>query len=285
MNKKILEKINSLNITKKTKLEGGVTNNTYLLETPKGNFILRVAGFNTEDYIDRRAEIFNLKIAEKHGITPKIYEESQGTILMEYLEHDIELDKNVIKDKIIFNKILQKLYMLHNLNESFYSSFDIKNYIVLYQKKIIALNESFPEELMKAKPILDDCVSKLYQKYEPKLVPCHIDPKINNFILHKDKVYLIDWEYSNMADVYFDLANFTLTNELNESEENYFLHAYSEISGKNIIKEKYLLYKICTDYLWCFWHLIKLYQNENVKYNEGKWRERLYRALDNYRKL
>lgn len=96
---------------------------------------------------------------------------------------------------------------------------------------------------------------------------------------------MIDLEYSGMADQYFDLVNMSMTNNLSVIEENLFLESYEEHSGEKINKHKFLMYKISTDYLWIFWHLIKLEQNEMIDYNEQSWRNRLNRALKNLKLL
>lgn len=81
-----------------------------------------------------------------------------------------------------------------------------------------------------------------------------------------------------MADLYFELANFTLTNNLTSEEEKIFIDAYCKASGIEFIREKYLLYKFATDYLWIYWHLIKCQQNSMIEYNEMSWNKRLKRA-------
>ena len=84
-----------------------------------------------------------------------------------------------------------------------------------------------------------------------------------------------------MVDKYFDLVNLAMTNYLTEEQEEQCLRVYEECDSKPFIKEKYILYKVITDYLWLYWHLIKLNQGEMVEYNRKSWKNRLKRALDN----
>ena len=85
--------------------------------------------------------------------------------------------------------------------------------------------------------------------------------------------------YLDMADRYFDLVNLVMTNNLDVDQETKCLEMYEICSGEKIIREKYLLYKVFTDYLWLYWHLIKLQQGQMVEYNEKSWKKRLDRAL------
>lgn len=121
-------------------------------------------------------------------------------------------------------------------------------------------------------------MTRLFTDYPKELVSCHIDPKLNNFLKVGHRLYVIDWEYSGMADAYFELANLTLTNNLTVQEEELTLQKYFEISKQSMNRTKYLLYKFATDYLWIYWHLIKLHEKEMVEYNDMSWKKRLRRA-------
>lgn len=55
--------------------------------------------------------------------------------------------------------------------------------------------------------------------------------------------------------------------------------------GSGLLREKYLLLKVATDYLWIHWHLIKLGQGQMPAYNEASWRSRLDRAIGNLKRL
>lgn len=263
-------------------LDGGVTNNSYLIETDNGKYILRISGYGTSKYIDRDSEKYNLSIVAKLGISPKIFYIDSEIILMEYIDtNNYKLNKNIIYNSNMLTNVINVLYVLHSSKMQFYKEFNILKLIYLYKKTIDEMNKDLPLELKKIEFLLQDKLNILMSKYDKELVPCHIDPKFDNFLVSDNKIYLIDWEYSNMADVYFELANFSLTNNLNEDEEKIILETYFEISSQNFLLEKYILYKIVTDYLWIYWHLIKLYQGENIGYNKEKWIERLNRALKN----
>ena len=73
----------------------------------------------------------------------------------------------------------------------------------------------------------------IQNKYPMNLVPCHNDLKLNNFLKNCFEVFLLDWEYSGMCDLYFDLVNFVMTNTLNVDEEALFLNNH----GKQITRQ------------------------------------------------
>ena len=48
--------------------------------------------------------------------------------------------------------------------------------------------------------------------------PCHNDLLTANFIDDGSRIRIVDWEYAGMGDVYFDLANFAVNNDLSDEE-------------------------------------------------------------------
>jgi thiamine kinase-like enzyme len=57
-------------------------------------------------------------------------------------------------------------------------------------------------------------------------VPCHNDLLTANFLGTKDGIRIVDWEYAGMGDRYFDLANFSVNNELGDGDRASLLEAY-----------------------------------------------------------
>ena len=58
-----------------------------------------------------------------------------------------------------------------------------------------------------------------------ELHSCHNDLLNANFLIG-DKMYILDWEYAGMGDIFFDLANFSNNHELSEEQNELLLKAY-----------------------------------------------------------
>ena len=56
--------------------------------------------------------------------------------------------------------------------------------------------------------------------------PCHNDLVNANFIDDGTRIRIVDWEYAGMGDVFFDLASFSLNNELDRDGRRQLLEAY-----------------------------------------------------------
>jgi len=58
------------------------------------------------------------------------------------------------------------------------------------------------------------------------LVPCHNDLLPGNVLFADDRVWLLDFEYAGMNDVFFDLGNLSVNSELNHDAEERLLTLY-----------------------------------------------------------
>lgn len=273
---KIQEKVISMK-----PLLGGATNKTYEVLSDSGKkYTLRIPGKDTNQYIDRYNEMYNISKAGKLGIIPKVIcaDSQTGVLIMEYVENSTPCSVEKLHQRKTLQYICNALFTLHTSGIKFENEFNISTMRDMYRKYLLEIGGKIPDALLKVEHQMDEWVKYLYKNYPKELVSCHIDPKLNNFLQKGDKIYFIDWEYSGMADLYFELANFVLTNNLASNDEKIFIEVYCKTSGIDFIREKYLLYKMATDYLWVYWHLIKLQQNYMVKYNEMGWQKRLRRA-------
>lgn len=285
--KKIFEECMNSQCDEIDEIPGGLTNTSYKILSGDEIYVMRIPGVGTNEYIDRGIELNNMSKLNDLDIIPHIYYSNTdtGIIISKFIRNNRELNKDDLYNNELINQMNTSLAALHQSNRLFDDEFDIEVKIKEYQAVLKNMNCSYPDEVNVHLDLLEGLLNETFKKYPKQLVPCHIDPKLSNFLLSDGKIYMIDWEYSGNADLYFDLANMTLTNELSEEQERLFLESYTRCSKIDFIEEKYILYKILTDYLWIFWHLIKWYQGQMVEYNSRRWKERLDRALAHYRKL
>lgn len=263
-------------------LSGGVTNTTYQLFSQSGKtYALRIPGVGTNDYINRKDEMLNITTIDVLGIMPKVTsaDPETGVLIMEYLENSQPCAMEDVYNPMSLQRICRVLNAVHTSGGIFNNEFDIPQKQATYREHLKRMGGKPPLVLQKEEKRMDIWMQYLFLNYPKELVTCHIDPKLNNFLKKGMKLYLIDWEYSGMADVYFELANFSLTNNLTDTEEQLFLKCYFRVAGIQFDREKFLLYKFATDYLWIYWHLIKIQQKSMVEYNEMSWKKRLKRAL------
>lgn len=97
-------------------------------------------------------------------------------------------------------------------------------------------------------------------------VLCHQDLNPKNFIFEKEPK-LIDWEYADFNDRYFDLASFVVEFNLNKKEEKFFLKTYFkniyEINYKKLSFFKQSYTKLCIK-----WFKQRGYLKEKAEYQK-----------------
>lgn len=269
-------------------LNGGVTNGSYLVRTEAHQYVIRMPGEGTNRYINREYEINNIKQALSLNCVPDVIfaDRQTGILVTRYIENNIPMSQADIHDPKRLRLVCECLGSIHRSGIQFGNEFNISEQMRSYQQTITEMGILYPQELQEHMQTLEGVVNELFAHPEKlHLIACHGDPKLNNFLLQGDKMWLIDWEYSDMAEFYFDIVNMVMTNDLNQEEEGLLLSAYEMYMHQTINRRKYMMYRIAADYLWIFWHLIKLNQGSFVEYNTRAWKKRLNRALDSYNKL
>ena len=184
-------------------LQGGRTNQSYLIEIDKQAWVLRRNNDNaTLLGIDRQREATILNKVSHAGIAPEILycSPQNGILIGKYIEgkhwqntDSLEANK---KDKLI--ELINKVHGLDIDIPHFDYLIHLKNYWQQLQEREIDLPDSMYEEY--------ESISKWLKTYSGKRVLCHHDPGPQNIIESDDQLYLLDWEYAGWGWPGFDYA-------------------------------------------------------------------------------
>lgn len=213
-----------------SKLDGGLTNVTYKVDIDNFHYVVRIAGVNTEEFIDRKSEFINASIAARLGINPEIiYFECDGLTIgvqiTRYLDDPVPMSKESLRDTKNIDSVVETLKVLHESGETFAREVDVfaRNRTML---GVIEKNkhECSPEyaDILKITNEIEALVNALSL---PK-VPCHNDTTMPNFILSKGKMHLIDWEYSGNNYPIWDLVCLAMESDFNDEQCNHLLTSY-----------------------------------------------------------
>lgn len=262
---------------------GGMTNKNFKVRMNNEDYILRIPGSGTEEIISRYSEKNNTLVASELNLdTDMIYfNEESGVKLAKYIKNSETITPKSAKRENNMIEITNILRKLHTSNATFINKFDVFEKIEEYEVLLKEVNGSNFEDydyvknkVLNLKSILNDIGIKN--------VPCHNDTVPENFVKDRERIYLIDWEYSGMNDPMWDLAAHCLECEFNEDEEELFLNLYFNKSVEEKYKTKILIYKICQDFLWSIWTNIKEAKGDNFgTYGEDRYN----RAKENLKKL
>ena len=77
-----------------------------------------------------------------------------------------------------------------------------------------------------------------------------------NFLLQGDHIFLLDWEYAGMGDVYFDLANFSVNHGLSDEQDRWLLEGYFDRVGQSHWSRLKVM-KIMSDFREAMWGTVQ----------------------------
>ena len=238
---------------------GGMNNDNYRINTNLKDFVFRLPGKGSNESVNRDSELENSRIAHSIGLDCNTiyFDKVSGIKIAEYIEDAETLNITTAKREDNMELIAYALNALHNSEKQFYKDFDPFEEIEEYKKTVISEDSSLLENYKELDSVVIYLKDKL-QSLSLEYVPCHLDPWPENFIKGKEKIYLIDWEYSANYDRLWDLVSIALECDYSENQEELF---YNKYFGRKPLKEeveKMNLLRVLMDMYWSMWALSKI---------------------------
>jgi thiamine kinase-like enzyme len=270
---------------------GGLTNLVFHVKDGSNDYLLRIPGDGTEEYIDRAVEIHNARIAAEAGVSAQILfaDESDGLMLAEYLggsitmspEHFTSIEGSPARAAIALKK-------LHTCGKQFQFRFElfamIDEYLAMLKKLGAQLPDGYHDIVQAAKPVRDALDAS-----PTDLAPCHCDPLCENFLDTGTHMWIVDWEYSGMNDPLWDLGDLSVEAGFDEAQDREMMEAYCDKNVPDAMFGRMVIYKAMCDLLWTLWWLIQHANNNPAEdfwaYSTGRFeRCKSLMASDNFAK-
>ena len=237
-------------------LRGGITNHNYRVDVGGKSNVLRISRDNTELLgINRDHEYRTQVIASELGIAPEAvyFDEENGYLVTRFIEGR-HLSLEEMREPKNLQQVVDTLHNIHAL-PTFPGTFSAFQVVRDYAEIAKQYNVTFPQNFSWLFQEMKDAEAALSN--QPLISrPCHNDLLNGNFLLG-DKLYILDWEYAGMGDVFFDLANFCNNHELSEHESRFLLNCYFESSTPR--HEAHLnIMKIMSDFREAMWGLVQI---------------------------
>lgn len=237
-------------------LSGGMTNQNYRVDVGKKSYVLRIAGDKTDLLgINREYEYRTQSIAGELDIAPETvaFIEPEGYIVTRFIEGRPIPPEELRKPQNIQRvaEILNEIHAMPSIPGVFSSFAVVRN----YEKIARQHNVTFPEKFDWLISQMNDAEAAMMNTSRIQR-PCHNDLLNGNFLL-AHKLYVLDWEYAGMGDVYFDLANFSNNHELSEDEDHLLLDFYFGNVTSQAIAHLNIM-KIMSDFREAMWGLVQV---------------------------
>jgi Ser/Thr protein kinase RdoA (MazF antagonist) len=203
--------IDPKSVVSSERLLNGFSNDNFLIRTEQQGYLLKCYKSHWPNTgLEAQRFLSDLNICP----APIFLDKENGRAVFNYIEG------NTAQSDITFS-FINKLAQVHNYNVST-APMDIAKELYFYQS------------------------TDVYKQYQPQIEQalkavaamqfnagfCHNDLVKDNIIVNDSGMYLIDFEYAQTNDVYFDLAALAVSFKLNEYRESILLTDYKNCAGE-----------------------------------------------------
>ena len=243
---------------------GGLTNLVYRLEVGTDRYVLRIPGEGTEDYIDRKVEAHNARVAAGAGVSAEVlfFDDTDGLMLARHLDGCVTMSPENFKARPgAPARAAAALKQLHTCGQTFQFRFElfdmIDEYLALLAKLEAPLPDGYHDVVKEA-----EAVRRALDATPMALAPCHCDPLAENFLDDGARMWIVDWEYSGMNDPLWDLGDVSVEAGFDADQDRAMMEAYCGGEPSAALTGRMVIYKAMCDLLWTLWGLIQ-FANKN----------------------
>lgn len=228
----------------------GMTNRSYRFSCKGKPYILRVPGEGTDQLIDRRQEYQVYKAICNAKLCDEIcyMDPETGYKITGFLEHVHSCDA---ENRHEVARAMRFLRNFHEMGLKVPHTFDLFEKIEFYESLWNgepSIYEDYQEIKARVMSLKD------YIEQQPReWVLTHVDANPDNFLMSKDEIYLIDWEYAGMQDPHLDIAMFAIYAMYDRQQTDRMIDLYFTEGCGREIRDKIYCYMAVAGLLWSNW--------------------------------
>jgi thiamine kinase-like enzyme len=238
---------------------GGLTNLVFAVSEGREQFVLRLPGQGTEEYIDRANEAQAASEAARAGVSPAVLfaDPVTGVMVTRLVDNAVTMSPDIFKSiRGAPARAGEVLRRLHTSGATFRFRFElfsmIDEYLKILATKNIELPAGYHDVVREA-----ETVRAALAAHPLPLTACHCDPLCENFLDTGDRMWLVDWEYSGMNDPMWDLGDLSVEGQFTPQQDEEMISAYFGGEPPARDRGRIVIYKAMCDLLWTLWGLIQ----------------------------
>jgi thiamine kinase-like enzyme len=239
-------------------LEGGITNRNYRVRFAGEDLVVRLPGKDTDLLgIDRTAEKAAGELAAAVGVGPEVVAllDDPPCLVTRFVVGE-PMSAEELRGPATMIEVAEALRALHGCEEGLPAEFSSFRIVEAYAARMAGRGAEVPSSYEWAMAAAHRIEATLVgPEHEP--VPCHNDLLPANFIRSPQGVRIVDWEYAGCGDRYFDLGNFAVNNELDETQEAELLAAYFESPASDRRLASLRLMRFMSDFREAMWGAVQ----------------------------
>jgi thiamine kinase-like enzyme len=239
-----------------TPLIGGITNQNYRLDIGEEALVLRIGGKRTHLLgIDRERECACTTLAAQAGVGAEVvhFFPAEDALVTRFIA-----GANVAPEVAVQPEMLKRIVTAmqrYHAAPSFPGTFSPFKTVRAYHKLALEHGVTFPDTLPHIFALMERIEEALQDVQQIR--PCHNDLLASNFIDDGSAIRIIDWEYAGMGDLFFDLGNFAINQDLNEEQCKLLLAFYFGEARPNDLAHLHLM-RLSSDLRESFWGFLQL---------------------------
>ena len=240
-------------------LDGGVTNENFVVNTNTNSFFMKIFGRGTESFINRDSAYSAAVQAEKLGIGPKViyYDKDTGVEVCEFLNNYRASLTSDFANKNFLEKVIDLYAIFHGSRKLS----DTKDVFEMTQEHI----DQGSQLSVNRPPDFDWLYKKYLMAREAffasglDLVPCHNDPMPGNFMVSMngssiEDMKLIDFEYASNNERAYEIGVFLQEVFVDERTSLEMIERYYGEVRSNIVA-RVTVARAVADMKWGNWAL------------------------------
>jgi thiamine kinase-like enzyme len=239
-----------------TPIESGITNRNFLVDVDGAAFVLRLPGRDTELLgIDRSAEHLAALAAATAGVGPEVvaFLADRGVLVTRFVP-GTPIPVADLRREDVLGRVARTIRRFHNCSP-IPATFPVFRIVERYRDAAAARGIAIPTEYGDAHAIASRIEAAFSRAPAPKTT-CHDDLLNANLLSDGDRVWLIDYEYAGVGDPYFDLANFSINNDLDEAACATLLELYFG-AATDVRRARLGLMRIVSDLREAMWGVVQ----------------------------
>ena len=235
-----------------------MTNQSFKVAIDGRDYVLRIAGQGTEEYIDREADEHAARVTAQIGVGAPLvyYSRERGIQVTAFIENSAPMDAEVLSDPHALRLAADAFRRLHTCGTPFlgrFSNFEkMDEYLDVLRRHDSRLPDGYFETKREA-----EAVRKALADADVALAPCHNDPAPENLVYTGDRVYILDWEFCGNNDPMWDLADLSVEADFSDRQDAILLEAYCNGPPSKAMEARLVIYKAMAFLLWTLWGVLQ----------------------------
>ena len=234
----------------------GITNRNFKVDIGGASFVVRLSGKDTELLgIDRAAENEAASAAASAGVAPEVFAflPDLGALITRFVQ-GAHIPEQDLEREDVLRAVVRSVQAIHSgppIPSSFPVFRIVEDYRAIAAERGVAAPPAFEQVHARAGDI-----EATFSKHPLSARPCHNDLLNANFLLDGDHVWIVDYEYGGMGDLFFDLGNLSINNGLSTGAQDLLLRLYfGDVTAAH--RARLQLMRIMSDFREAMWGVVQ----------------------------